>query len=71
METLVLQITLMGNYLLNEFKLRGWFNTSYKKEFHLNRIKFQKKIFEKMIELSIAIAKSGKKVIVGPHPSKI
>jgi surface carbohydrate biosynthesis protein len=58
------------DYLLNEFNLRGWLNTSYKKEFHLNRIKFQKKIFEKMIELSIALAKSGKKVIVRPHPSE-
>jgi len=57
-------------YLLNELKSRNWMDTFNKKEFHLNRIKFQKKIFEKMIELSIAMAKSGHKVVVRPHPSE-
>ena len=62
--------TLGENYYLNEIKLRGWLNTPAKKEYQLGRVKFQRKIFEKMLELSIEIAKSGQKVIVRPHPSE-
>ena len=57
-------------YYLNDLRLRGWMNTPFKKEFQLQRIEFQKKIFEKMVELSIALAKSGQKVVVRPHPSE-
>ena len=45
-------------------------NTPYKKKFQLQRFEFQKKIFEKMINLSIALAKSGENVVVRPHPSE-
>ncbi len=58
------------DYYLEDLKVRGWIDTPFKKNFHLERIKFQKIIFEKMIELSIALAKSGQKVVVRPHPSE-
>ena len=58
------------DYYLNELKLRGWMNSSFKKNFQLQRVEFHKIIFEKMIELSIALAKSGQKVVVRPHPSE-
>ena len=45
-------------------------NTPYKKKFQLQRFEFQKKIFEKMINLSIALTKSGENVVVRPHPSE-
>ena len=57
-------------YLLNELESRGWFNNPMKKEYQLKRIAFQKKILNKMVDLSIAIAKTGTKVIVRPHPSE-
>lgn len=58
------------DYYLEDLKMRGWMDTPYKKNFHFERIEFQKIIFEKMIELSIALAKSGQKVVVRPHPSE-
>tara|TARA_Y100000389_G_C17451510_1_gene515138 strand:- start:332 stop:1723 length:1392 start_codon:yes stop_codon:yes gene_type:complete len=57
-------------YLLNELESRGWFNNPMKKEYQLKRIEFQKKILNKMLDMSIAIAKTGTKVIVRPHPSE-
>jgi surface carbohydrate biosynthesis protein len=62
--------TLGVDYYLNEIRLRGWLDNSLKKKFQLERVAFQKKIFEEMVELSIAISKSGQKVIVRPHPSE-
>ena len=58
------------NYYLKDLKSRGWMDTSFKKQFQNQRFKFQKIIFEKMIELSISLAKSGQKVVVRPHPSE-
>ena len=58
------------DYYLNDLKMRGWINTPIKEEFHMQRIDFQKKIFEKMSELSIELAKSGQKVVVRPHPAE-
>lgn len=58
------------DYYINDIKLRGWLDTPSKKEYQFQGIAFQKKIFEKMIELSIDIAKSGQKVVVRPHPSE-
>ena len=58
------------DYYLEDIKMRGWIDTPFKKKFHFERIEFKKIIFEKMIELSIALAKSGKKVVVRPHPSE-
>ncbi len=58
------------DYYLEDLKARGWIDTPFKKKFHFERIEFQKIIFEKMIELSIALAKSGQKVVVRPHPSE-
>jgi surface carbohydrate biosynthesis protein len=62
--------TLGENYYLNEIKLRGWLDSPSKKKYQLERVSFQRKIFKKMIELSISLAKSGQKVIVRPHPSE-
>lgn len=62
--------TLGEDYYLNEIKLRGWLDNPSKKEYQLKRVNFQRKIFEKMINLSITIAKSGQKVVVRPHPSE-
>jgi len=62
--------TLGENYYLNEIKLRGWLDTPSKKEYQLERVAFQRKIFKKMIDLTIEIAKSGQKVVVRPHPSE-
>ena len=62
--------TLGENYYLNEIKLRGWLNTPAKKEYQLGRVKFQRKIFEKMVELSIEIAQSGQKFIKTHIPGK-
>ena len=58
------------DYYVNDLKLRGWLDTPSKKEYQLQGIAFQKKIFDKMVELSIAIAATGQKVIVRPHPSE-
>lgn len=58
------------DYYVKDIKLRGWLDTPYKKEYQFQGIAFQKKIFEKMIDLSIAIAKTGQKVVVRPHPSE-
>ena len=58
------------DYYVKDIKLRGWLDTTYKKEYQFQGIAFQKKIFEKMIDLSIAIAKTGQKVVVRPHPSE-
>ena len=58
------------DYYVNDIRLRGWLDTPSKKEYQLQGIAFQKKIFEKMVELSIAIAETGQKVVVRPHPSE-
>ena len=58
------------DYYINDLKVRGWMNTPYKKNFHFQRFDFQKKIFEEMIELSIALAKLGYQIVVRPHPSE-
>ena len=58
------------DYYVNEIKLRGWLDTPSKKKYQLERIAFQRSIFKKIIELSIAIADTGQKVIVRPHPSE-
>lgn len=58
------------DYYVNDIKLRGWLDTPSKKEYQLQGIEFQKKIFQKMIKLSISIAQSGQKVVVRPHPSE-
>lgn len=58
------------DFYLNDLKLRGWMDSPFKKNFQLQRIDFQKIIFEKMVELSIALAKSGQNVVVRPHPSE-
>ena len=57
------------DYYLNEIKLRGWLD-SPSKRIPARQSWISKKIFEKMIELSIALANSGQKVIVRPHPSE-
>ena len=58
------------NYYINDIRLRGWLDTPSKKEYQFQGIAFQKKIFEKMVELSIEIARAGQKVVVRPHPSE-
>lgn len=58
------------DYYVKDIKLRGWLDNPSKKEYQLRGIEFQKKIFQKMIELSIAIAQTGQKVVVRPHPSE-
>ncbi len=55
---------------LKELESRGWLDTEQKKEYQLNRIEFQNSIFLKMMSLSVEIAKTGKKIIVRPHPSE-
>ncbi|MAZ79983.1 MAG: hypothetical protein CMD72_04480 [Gammaproteobacteria bacterium] len=57
-------------YFLEELKSRGWVSSADKEEYQMTRIDFQRKIFKKMMDLSIAIAKNGHKVIVRPHPSE-
>ncbi len=57
-------------HFIKELESRGWLDSEEKKEYQLKRIAFQNSIFLKMMQLSVEIAKTGKKVIVRPHPSE-